>query len=416
MQEQQLNHLTARMALLGIPAVRWVIVSCLLANVGAGMVLLTMSWTVVNEHASVSALAGLMVCFWLPSLLLAPAIGLLVDRVDRRHIVMATKILRVVALVAAAALYVRHPGVAALMALAFVMGSCAALYTPALLAMVRELVDDSRLLHANSTVDIAFEVGFIVGMPISGALMMVASPATVLLITAGLFAAAFLCLLFVRKEHLEFRCDPTSKGSYWQDTRDGVRYLLSERRLVLLYSIQMLVYVTLMTTSILLAPFAKAVLDLSSGQFGAIEASLSVGAVVGAFVLPAAATRWGYGPSLVAATLVMAVSFTIFALTSSFWKAFFLYFVIGTCLAAWPVVTTAAQRLTEKGMQGRVQTAANAVSSALILAMYGLVGGAGAHVSIRWSYASVVIISAMACVIAYYAYFVCKEPVADEPA
>jgi len=80
------------------------------------------------------------------------------------------------------------------------------------------------------------------------------------------------------------------------------------------------------------------------------------------------------------------------------------------------VVTTAAQRLTEKGMQGRVQTAANAVSSALILLMYGVVGGAGARVSIRWSYASVVIISAMACVVAYCAFFVCKEPIADAPA
>ncbi len=411
-----MSHSSPRTTLLGTPAVRWVIISCLLANVGAGMVLLTMSWTVVNQHASVSALAGLMVCFWLPSLLFAPAIGLLVDRADRRHIVMATKVLRVVALFAAAALHVWQPGVAVLMALAFVMGSCAALYTPALLAMVRELVDDSRLLHANSMVDIAFEVGFIIGMPISGALMMITSPPTVLLITAALFAAAFLCMLFVRKEHLEFRLDPTSRGSYWQDSRDGIRYLLSDHRLILLYSVQMLVYVTLMTTSILLAPFAKVVLGLSSGQFGAIEASLSVGTVVGAFALPAAATRWGYGPALVTATLVMSFSFAIFALTSSFWKVFFLYFVIGTCLAAWPVVTTAAQRLTEKGMQGRVQTAANAVSSALILLMYGVVGGAGAHVSIRWSYASVVIISAMACVVAYYAFFVCKEPIADAPA
>lgn len=411
-----MNHLSARMALLRIPAVRWVILSCLLANIGAGMVLLTMSWTVVNHHPSVSALAGLMVSFWLPSLLFAPAIGLVVDRIDRRRIVMMTKGMRVVALMIAAAIYFKQPGVSVLFMLAFVMGACAALYTPALLAMVRELVDDDGLLHANATIDIAFEIGFILGMPLSGVLMMIAPPAAVLLITAILFASALICMLYVRKEDLEFRCEPTSRGSYWQDTRNGIRYLLGNRRLVLLYGVQMLVYVTLMTTSILLAPFAKVVLDLSSGQFGAIEASLSAGAVVGAFLLPASATRWGYGPALVAATFVMAVAFAIFALTTAFWEAFLLYFLIGACLAAWPVVTTAAQRLTEKGMQGRVQTAANAASSALILIMYGVVGGAGAHLSIRWSYVSVVIVSAVACVIAYCAFFVWREPIADEAA
>lgn len=411
-----MNHLSARMALFRIAAVRWVMLSCLLANIGAGMVLLTMSWTVVNHHASVSALAGLMISFWLPSLLFAPAIGLLVDRFDRRRIVMITKGMRVVALLIAATIYFKQPSVSVLFVLAFVMGACAALYTPALLAMVRELVDDDGLLHANATIDIAFEVGFILGMPLSGVLMMIASPAAVLLITAILFASALICMLYVRKGDLEFRCEPTSKGAYWQDTRDGIRYLLGRRRLVLLYGVQMLVYVTLMTTSILLAPFAKVVLDLSSGQFGAIEASLSVGAVLGAFLLPAAATRWGYGPALITATLVMAVAFAVFALATAFWEAFLLYFLIGTCLAAWPVVTTAAQRLTEKGMQGRVQTAANAASSALILIMYGLVGGAGAHLSIRWSYVSVVIVSAVACVAAYCAFFVWREPIADESA
>lgn len=114
--------------------------------------------------------------------------------------------------------------------------------------------------------------------------------------------------------------------------------------------------------------------------------------------------------------LVMAVAFAIFALTTAFWEAFLLYFLIGACLATWPVVNTAAQRLIESGMQGRVQTAANAASSALILIMYGLVGGAGAHLSIRWSSVSVVIVSVVACVIAYCAFVVWREPIADESA
>lgn len=399
-----MSHLARRIELLKLPPVRRVVLSCLLANIGAGMILLVMSWSVVSQHASVSALALLMTCYWIPSLIFAPLIGTWVDRYDRRRVVMITKATRVLVLLVAAGVHAVYPGVPTLLSLAFCMGSCAALYTPELLAMMRDLVPPEHLLDANAAVDVAFEIGFIIGMPISGVLLMWIPLPSVLILTACLFAMAWMCLIglgLCRRPRGESSADALQRNGFLL----ALRYLLSRRRLMLMYSIQTLIYVTLMTTSILLAPFAKVVLELSAGEFGAVEAALSLGVVVGALILPASAQRWGYGPALVAATFAMTVAFILFAMTETFVTALVLYFLIGCGLATWPVVTTAAQQLTDNDMQGRVQAAGNAASSILILTTYLVLGSTASHVSIRWSYVSVIALSAAACLIACWIYF-----------
>jgi len=247
---------------------------------------------VVGQQASVSALAWLMTCYWIPSLIFAPAIGAWVDRYDRRYVVMITKAMRIVVLLVAAVIYARYPGIPALLVLGFCMGTCAALYTPALLAMVRDLVPAKHLLDANAAVDVAFEIGFIIGMPVSGALLMLAPLPVVLVVTAGLFGLALMCLIGVRLGD-DAGISPTRDVTRHAAFVQGLRYLLSHRRLLLMYSVQALMYVTLMTTSILLAPFAKVVLNLSAGEFGAIEAALSLGVVVGALILPAPGATLG---------------------------------------------------------------------------------------------------------------------------
>lgn len=400
-----MTYLAERWAVVRSPAIGWMVLGALLANIGAGMVLLTMTWTVVNIHESVAALAGLMFCFWLPSVILAPLIGPAVDAYRRKTIVAATKGVRVVVLVLVSYMYYRSPGLFWLYVLAAGMGACAAFYTPAFMAMVREVVPDKNLLHANASVDIAFEVGFIVGMPLSGFLMIVLSPSMVFLLAAATFFGGMLCILQLQRPWFRFGIPANGTGNFWRDAKDGLAYLGCRRPLLLLYSVQLLMYVALMTTSILLAPFAKQVLEADSGEFAAIETALSVGTVVGAIFLPMAVSRWGEGRPVLASTAVMTAAFIVFALSSSVVQSVLLYLVIGFCLAAWPVVTTAAQHLTDQAYQGRVQSAVNAVSGLVILMVYVLVGGASTMTSVRWTYASVVLVSALACVVTLYAYF-----------
>ncbi len=114
--------------------------------------------------------------------------------------------------------------------------------------------------------------------------------------------------------------------------------------------------------------------------------------------------RWGEGQPLLATTAMM-IAFVLFALSVNAAQAFILYLIIGICLAAWPVVTTSAQHLTEQTYQGRVQSVVNAVSGVAVLLVYSVVGGASTLVSVRWSYASIVIISALASIVALHVYF-----------
>ncbi len=138
-----MSYLSGRRVVFKFPAIRWMVLGCLLANLGAGMVLLTMSWAIVNVHDSVAALAGLMICYWLPSVIFASVIGYAVDAYKRKSVVIATKACRVLILVLVAYSYHRSPRLYLLYTLAFGMGACTALYMPAFMAMVREVVPDN---------------------------------------------------------------------------------------------------------------------------------------------------------------------------------------------------------------------------------------------------------------------------------
>jgi len=390
-----------------VPAVRWLVPSCLLANIGAGMVLLTMTWSVVNIHNSVTAVAGLMFCFWLPAVIFSPIIGSVVDTYRRKSIVILTKIMRIIILFFAAWIYYQKPHIIVLYVLAAGMGTCAALYTPACMAMVRETISsDNDLLLANIAVDMAFEVGFIIGMPLSGFIMVYFSPSITLILTAICFFFSLLCTLQIKPTCLRHSTARKLTGGFWQDSVNGLRYLVKNQPALLLYGIQLLIYVILMTTSILLAPFAKQVLMASSSEFGAIEATLSLGSVTGALLFPKLVARLGDGRSILLATLAMMMGFIFFALCFEVRQAMVLYFIIGMCLAAWPVVTTSAQHLTEQAFQGRIQTMVNALSGVVILLVYFAVGSTSAMVTIRWSYLSVIFVCASASLLTLYSFFI----------
>jgi MFS family permease len=140
-------------------------------------------------HASDAAVGLVRAAQTLPFLLLAIPIGLLADRISRRHLLLAADAVRF-PLVALIALLSAAPGVPLLVVLVFVVGIATVAYEVAYLSVLPDLVDDpTELPHANRAVETAHATASLLGPAAGGALVTALTPAGVIAIDALSFAA-----------------------------------------------------------------------------------------------------------------------------------------------------------------------------------------------------------------------------------
>lgn len=175
------------------------------------------------------------------------------------------------------------------------------------MTLVREVIDKEKLLYANATVDMAYELGAVAGMGASGIIMGMTSIHFTFLINAFCYVAATLTMLFVQTQA---SCqEPRPDKSILNDLISGMKYLSSKPDLLLIYGIQMLFFVSYMTAPILLAPYAHDVLHTSAGEFGYIEAAMSAGAVLGGILTPYFCEKYGFMKVMMFETILSAISF-----------------------------------------------------------------------------------------------------------
>ncbi|RBY95042.1 MFS transporter [Blastococcus sp. TBT05-19] len=165
---------------------------------------------------------------YLPWLLGGPLLSVLADRFPRREVLITTDVLRAV-LVASMAL----PGVPLwlLLVLLFVVGMCAPPFESARSALMADVLDGDRYAVATSisgsTVQLAQVAGFLAG----GALLLVFSPGTALLVNAATFlvSAVWLWVGLQRRPAPSVDAEPST---LWRGAVEGLRFIRSSPRLL----------------------------------------------------------------------------------------------------------------------------------------------------------------------------------------
>ncbi len=171
------------------------------------------------------AVAGLWVCLFGPSVVVAGHAGLLVDRIE------TTRLLTVVSLLGAvvAGVLGLTTGTAAVLALTALLGLVFAILQPAEFALVPLLAGD-RIQEANGHVETARYVGFGLGPLLGGLLFAAGGLELAMLVDAATFLAVTGAALALR-----VRRDPRTlaEAERTPRARDGVAFLFRDRVLSL---------------------------------------------------------------------------------------------------------------------------------------------------------------------------------------
>lgn len=340
--------------------------SCLLSMIGNGLTYIIMIWTLIELGGSVASTAILMTCFWLPNVVIAPFFGILTDRYSRKTLLLVGTGLRALCLFIFA--WVSHNQLTALSiyVLAAAVGIMLALYIPAAMTFVRELVEPKDLLYSNAIVDISYEIGSMVGMGFAGFILAATSSSLCFVINGFCYVLVLGLLLKIdyRKGSHEI------KESLLSQFIDGGRYVANDIPLMLVYFAQGILFLCMMTTPVLLAPYAKTVLHANALQFGWLETMLSIGIIAGGFIGPWAASKSTLTGVVIAEIILGILAFYLLGHTEHLSWAIFCQFLIGFSFSCWAILTTMLQEMTVFEFQGRTQALFNSVSGIMIILFY----------------------------------------------
>ncbi|TCC43688.1 MFS transporter [Kribbella sindirgiensis] len=338
------------------PDFRKIFPAAIISNLGDGALIAAgplLVASITTEPAAVGAAAFVQ---QLPWLLFALFSGVLVDRLDRRLMIVAADTFRAIVLAALglAVLLGTAPLWAVYLAL-FLLGTAETLADNASGALLVSAVPKDHLGKANARLFASGTVLQQLGGPPLGALLFAAGAGIPLVFNAITFAAA--ATLIARVAVRPPLPDHTTRAAVLHEVREGVRWLWHHsgvRTLALSILVMNITFCAAFATWVL---FAREQLGLSETQFGLLVSVGAVGGVLGMPTYHFLEPRVGPVTLLRVGLVIETTVHLILAVTRSPWVAGATMAVFGVHAVVWGIVSTTARQLaTPDALMGRVNS------------------------------------------------------------
>lgn len=323
------------------------------SNVGDGVFGAAFPLLVASITRDPVLVAGATLVSRLPWLFFALISGALVDRMDRKRVMVITNVLRTVGVgllsISVATDQVNLP---IIYLIAFGLGLSETFFDTSAEALTPRTVSEAQLASANGRLQgLEWAGNAFVGPPL-GAFMFAAIAAAPFFFDAATFAVAALLIALIPGT---FRSERTEVTSVRSDITDGLRWLWNQRvvrTLAIMAGITNLFSTGIVAIFVL---FAQDILGVSEAGYGILLASLGVGGLAGAVLTPKVVAALGSGNTIRASLIAQTFATLAFTLTANAVVAGSLMALYGFTITAWNVVAvTLRQSLTPDEKRGRV--------------------------------------------------------------
>ncbi len=332
-------------------------------------------WLVLELTGSVFAIGLVVAVFAAPSVLLAPALGVYVDRWDRRRVLIGTNLLEGVLVALLAATEVLHAvDLTVMLVVVACLGSGGTLVRTASGAMVPQLVATADLAPANSLLTISGSFNQVLGYSLGGVAVAFLGVTIPIEYDAVTFFVAAALVFGIAAAYGRPAGAGTPAAGFVAEFREGVAFVRKHRFLIELIALGSVVNFFGNAAAALFAPYAKLVLHGGASVYGALVASIAVGAIVGAAVVGQIPARRWVGKLLLGGAMVGGLLIALLGLVSAIAPAFAIAVGLGVALS---VCNIPISVLVQAKVPGRLLGRVGAVLGALV----GAAGPLGAFYS-----------------------------------
>ncbi|QKT03810.1 MFS transporter [Ectothiorhodospiraceae bacterium 2226] len=328
----------------------------LISLAGTWMSFVALGWLVYRLTGDPLMLGLVGFCLHVPTFLLSPVAGALVDRWDSRRVLVTAQGLDLVVMLGLAGLTLSGAvEVWHLLLGCVALGLTKAFEIPARHALVVEVVEErSYLANAIALNSSLFHGARLVGPMMAGALLTVAGEGLIFLLDALSYLPVMASLLLLR---LARRLPPPPPRPLLQEVGEGLAYVLGFRPVRALMGLVALVALLGLPYGTLLPVFADAVLGGGARTYALLMAASGAGALFGALYLAARTSVLGLGRLIAGATTAFGAALVLLALSDVLWFSVLVLVVAGlSSMLAMAGANTIIQTLVGDALRGRVMS------------------------------------------------------------
>ena len=276
-----------------------------LSALGDSMSLVALLWLVYQTTGSVRQLGWFVAAYTAPVAVGGLIAGSVLDRFDRRAVLIADNLIRGAAFGIVPLLY--HSGALALWhlyAVAVLFALFKMLPLAGVPAMIPELVPSRELDSANALESIGYGVATLAGPAAAGILLTQLNGADVLAIDAATYLAFAMLLGRSRPPARQRHTDPSPAADQRMGMRPVLRFVVGQPAILATTIMFMLFNVGLGIILVLLPVYANTVLTGGSSAFGLLSSTLAAGELAGAAAAGMVASRWPLGRAIALSQLL----------------------------------------------------------------------------------------------------------------
>ena len=263
------------------------------SSLGSGAAQVALLVIAFERFHSAWAIGLVLFADLVPAMLLGPVFGAAADRWSRRTCTVLADIVRAWAFLGIALV----DGFVPTVLLAMVAGGGTALFSPAALSALPNLVSETRQAAATAVYGAIIDIGFIAGPGIAAVVFLVAGSEAILLANAITFALSAFALVWLNFGAAPEAEDAGMRPGLLREARDGFGAVMAMRgvRAVIAGSSAMLLFAGLFNVAEL--PFVTGDLDAGNAGFAFLNTLYGVGFVGGSLSgskggQPAELKRW----------------------------------------------------------------------------------------------------------------------------
>ncbi len=368
---------------------RLIFIANLISMIGSGMNAAAVIWYILQATHSEVSLGTLVALQTLPSLLLLPFTGVLIDREDRRHLMLWLDSARgAIIFFVAMLVFTHHVRLWHLYLMNILVAIGFWMFFPTVNALIQELTPDDKMLDSNSLLLAALQGGWLMAGAVVGFMYNHVGLGGVLLIDCASYAVSLACILQVRKGRVTVSrpiSEPTAASPvgalarFIHELREGYRYVRDNRRVLLIGLAWALFVAAMMTQGVLSAPLSERVLHGGAVGYGWLNAGWAVGAFVSVFY----ASRFirGHGANRSVTMTMSVIALSLFLLPISRWLALAvpIYFIMGSSRGVGGIaLSSEIMQMVPRHLMGRVQNTFSFAASVLQIGT-SLLAGEAAH-------------------------------------
>ena len=359
---------------------------------GSSLVQFALVWYLTRQTGSATILATATLVAMLPQIVLGPLVGALVDRWDRRVVMMvADGGIALATLVLAALFFFGVAQIWHIYLILLLRSLGGAFHWPAMSASTSLMVPKEQLSRVAGLQQTLQGLVSIVAPPTGAVLIGILPTQGVLLIDVVTALTAIGPLLFISipRPVREQSSNNAPKPSYWEDVREGLRYVAAWPGLLAIMVMAVFINFLLTPMGALMPLLVTKYFKLGAIDLGLTDSLFGVGMIAGGVVLSA----WGGFKRKIITSLLGILGLGLGVITvglapaNAFWMA-----LAGMCVMGFmspitngPLQAT-LQATVKPEMQGRVMALINSAATAMTPLSLAFAGPISDYVGIRTWY------------------------------